>query len=170
MGCGRRCRRTADPLPSRVKRLRGGGFALRISSGEREVLRSVPGQLRELWTALDPASDPDLRRLFPPGYLDDPERSAEYDVLVRDDLLAGRLAAADVMEKTIDAHRLSEEELGSWMTAINDLRLVLGTRLDVSEDLDELDVGPGDPRAPMVALYAYLSLVEEEIVGALLRR
>ncbi len=153
-----------------MKRLRGGGFALRISSGEREVLRGVPGQLRELWAAPDPASDPDLRRLFPPAYLDDPERSAEYDVLVRDDLLAGRLHAADVMERTIDVQRLTEEELNSWMTAINDLRLVLGTRLDVSEDLDDLDVGPDDPQAPMVALYAYLSLVEEEIVGALLGR
>ena len=29
---------------------------------------------------------------------------------------------------------LDETELGCWLTALNDLRLVLGTRLDVSED------------------------------------
>jgi hypothetical protein len=156
-------------VPSRVKRTRDGRFALRISPAERDVLRKVPQELRELWSVSDPSKDPDLRRLFPPAYLDDPERSAEYDVLVRDDLLAGRVHAADVMERTIDAQRLSEEEIGAWMTAINDLRLVLGTRLDVPEDVSELDFGPDDPRAPQFTLYAYLSMVEEDIVAALLR-
>jgi Domain of unknown function (DUF2017) len=153
--------------PARVKRVRGGRFALRITGAERDVLRSLPAQLRELLTGQDAATDPDLRRLFPPAYLDDPQKAAEYDGMVRDDLRAERLAAIEVMERTIDSDRLSEEELLAWLSAINDLRLVLGTRLDVPEDLSELDMRPGDPRNESLALYAYLSILEEDAVAAL---
>lgn len=153
--------------PTRVKRVRGGRFALRISGAERDVLRSLPAQLRQLMTGHDVGANPDLRRLFPAAYPDDPEKAAEYDAMVRDDLVAQRLAAIDVMERTIDSDRLSEEELLAWLSSINDLRLVLGTRLDVAEDLSELDVTADDPRAESLALYAYLSLLEEDAVAAL---
>jgi Domain of unknown function (DUF2017) len=153
--------------PARVKRVRGGRFALRITGAERDVLRSLPAQLRQLMTGQDAGANPDLRRLFPTAYPDDPEKAAEYDAMVRDDLVAQRLAAIDVMERTIDSDRLSEEELLAWLSSINDLRLVLGTRLDVPEDLSELDVTPDDPRAESLALYAYLSLLEEDAVAAL---
>jgi hypothetical protein len=153
--------------PTRVKRVRGGRFALRISGAERDVLRSLPAQLRQLMTGQDAGANPDLRRLFPTAYPDDPEKAAEYDGMVRDDLVAQRLAAIDVMERTIDSDRLSEEELLAWLSSINDLRLVLGTRLDVAEDLSELGVTPDDPRAESLALYAYLSILEEDAVAAL---
>jgi hypothetical protein len=153
--------------PARVKRVRGGRFALRITGAERDVLRSLPAQLRQLMTGQDAGANPDLRRLFPTAYPDDPEKAAEYDAMVRDDLVAQRLAAIDVMERTIDSDRLSEEELLAWLSSINDLRLVLGTRLDVPEDLSELEVSPDDPRAESLALYAYLSLLEEDAVAAL---
>ena len=153
--------------PARVKRVRGGRFALRITGAERDVLRSLPAQLRQLMTGQDAGANPDLRRLFPTAYPDDPEKAAEYDAMVRDDLVAERLAAIDVMERTIDSDRLSEEELLAWLSSINDLRLVLGTRLDVAEDLSELDVTPDDPRAESLALYAYLSILEEDAVSAL---
>jgi hypothetical protein len=45
--------------------------------------------------------------------------------------------------------------------------LVLGTRLDIPEDLSELDVTPDDPRAESLALYSYLSVLEEDAVTAL---
>lgn len=153
--------------PARVKRVRGGRFALRITGAERDVLRSLPAQLRQLMTRQEARANPDLRRLFPTAYPDDPAKAAEYDAMVRDDLVAERLAAIDVMERTIDSDRLSEEELLAWLSSINDLRLVLGTRLDVAEDLSELDVPPDDPRAESLALYAYLSILEEDAVAAL---
>ena len=155
-------------MPSaRVKRVRGGRFVLRISGAERDVLRSLPAQLRQLMTGQDAGANPDLRRLFPTAYPDDLEKAAEYDAMVRDDLVAERLAAIDVMERTIDSDRLSEEELLAWLSSINDLRLVLGTRLDVAEDLSELEITRDDPRAESLALYAYLSLLEEDAVAAL---
>jgi hypothetical protein len=146
-----------------IRRTRKGQFELRIPLEEREVLRSMPGELRELLATDDPA----LARLFPPAHPDDPVLDAEYRDLTRGELLSGRLTSLQVMEATIDAGRLDEEQLLAWLGAVNDLRLVLGTRLDVTEETQYEEVGPDDPRAPAFALYVYLGVLEEEIVEAL---
>jgi hypothetical protein len=147
----------------RVRRTRRGDFELRIPEPERAVLRGLPAQLKGLLAGDDPA----LERLFPPAYRDEPELNEEYDRLVRDDLVSGRLSSVQVMEATIDAGRLDEEQLLAWLGALNDLRLVLGTRLEVTEDLDADDIPDDDPRAPAFALYYYLGWLEEQIVEAL---
>jgi hypothetical protein len=157
----------------RLRRTRHGDFELRLPAEERELLASVVAQLRSLLTAGAGAGsegggalDPSLRRLFPTAYADDPDRDAEYQALVRDDLLEKRLAALDVVEETVEATRLTEEQVLTWMGAVNDLRLVLGTRLDVGEDTP-LDPDPDDPDAPAVVVYGYLGYLLETIVDAL---
>ena len=84
---------------------------------------------------------------------------------MRDDLLAGHLAALDTVEGTADAELLDEEQLAAWLSALNDLRLVLGTRLDVTEEMDAV---PDDhPRAGAFAVYSYLGWLQEQVVAAL---
>jgi hypothetical protein len=150
----------------RVKRTRNGGFLVRLTTSERETIRGVPGMLRDLLRGGDPA-DPALQRLFPPAYADDPERSAEFAHMVHDDLLAQRMAAVDTMERTIDADRLSEDEVAAWLAVINDVRLMLGVRLDVTEASTPLDFEGDDERAASYAVYAFLSWLEEDVVSAL---
>jgi Domain of unknown function (DUF2017) len=149
---------------ARIERTREGDFRLRLPPAERELLRRLPAELRELLAA-DPA-DPDLRRLFPPAYEDDADE-AEYRRLMRADLVEGRRQALRVLQETIDNDRLSLEEAEAWLTALNDLRLVLGTRLNVSEDTLLHWLDPREPRARELALYAYLSGLQEELVAAL---
>lgn len=145
----------------RVRRTRRGTYRLRISRRERDLLRSLPGQLR---TALE-ASDPSTVRLFPPAHPDDAEASDRYRALVGDELLEGRLGALDTMEATLDAPELDEEQINAWLTTLNDVRLVLGTQLDVSEEPEPL---PRDhPDAPRLAVYGYLGWLVSEIVEAL---
>src|SRR5579864_994083 len=146
-----------------VRRTRSGRYQLRLDDDERSLLRSLPSQLRQLLAT----DDPSLHRLFPTAYPDDPEREAEYRRLVREDLLERHRGALDVMAETIDAGELDEEQLVAWMKAVNQMRLVLGTRLDVTEDMYEEGIDPSDPRAPAFALYSYLGLLQEHIVQAL---
>jgi hypothetical protein len=141
-----------------VKRVRSGRYQLRLSAPERDLLRSLPEQLKALLEAKE--EDPALRRLFPPAYIDDPEGEAEYRRLMGGDLLEGRRAALDTMAATIDAEDLDEAQLNAWLSAINDLRLVLGTQLDVSEDEIRLDT-------PIHELYHYLSYLEDGVVTEL---
>jgi hypothetical protein len=147
----------------RVKRTRRGDFDLRLPEAEREILRALPDQLRDLLQSTDST----VRRLFPPAYQDDPERNAEYEQLVRGDLLAGKLKSLEIMEGTIDARRISEDQLVAWLGALNDLRLTIGTRLDVTEDLDPEGIPDTHPQAHIYALYFYLGWLEEQVVEEL---
>lgn len=153
-------------LVRRVKRTRRGDFELRIPSGERDVLRELPEQLRELIRDGD-AEDPALKRLYPSAFLDDEAAAAEFDGFVRDDLTAQRMQALDTMARTLDQPRLTEDELSSWLAAINDLRLVLGVRLAVTEDSEPADFAADPETERSYAVYAYLSYLVEEIVEAL---
>jgi hypothetical protein len=147
----------------RIIRAADGSFRLRLTRPERVLLRSLPRQLRELLEAEDPA----VERLFPPAYRDDPEREAEDRRMVHDELVAGRRRALDVMESTVDADRLDGDQMAAWLGALNDLRLVLGTRLEVTEDSVEEDFPPADPRRETLALYHYLGWLESQAVDAL---
>jgi len=151
----------------RVRRTRSGGFRLTIPPAERELLRTLPARLREVLEEGDPSSDPALRRLFPSAYLDDPDAAAEFDEVVRGDLVAERRRALETMERTIDARRIGEEELQAWLAAINDLRLVLGVRLNLTEGSGPDDFEGDEAGARAYALYAYLSFLEEDVVTAL---
>ena len=158
-------------MKRRIERSRSGDLRLRLPAEERELLRGLPAQLRALLD--DEPEDPSLRRLFPPAYAahgEDPEHAryeAEYRRLMGDELRSKRVEALAVLEETVDAERLSEEQAGSWLSAVNDLRLVLGTTLDVSEDMFEDEIDPADPNAAALALYGYLSWLEEQLVEAL---
>lgn len=147
----------------RIARDRSGDYRVRLPREEREVLAALPVQLRE---ALD-ADEPTLYRLFPPAFVDDAAANVEYHQLVGRQLADERLAALAELERTAHAERLTEAELGAWLGAVESLRLVLGTQLDVSEDTYLTGIDRSDPEAPRHALYHYLSWLQEEIVAAL---
>lgn len=113
----------------RIEPTQEGDFRLRLPQEERELLRRLPAALRDL-LAVAPA-DPDLCRLFPPAYEDDADE-AEYRRQMQADLVEGRRETLRVLEESVDNVRLSPDEAQAWLSALNDLRLVLGTRLDVA--------------------------------------
>ncbi len=142
----------------------GGGVELRLSRDERSLLAGLAAELRAL---LDGApSDPSLRRLFPPAYDDDDDERAYRD-LMGGELLDGRRAALELIADTVDRDRLTAEEADTWLRALNDLRLVLGTRLDVQEDTFATEPDLSDPRGHALAVYAYLSWIQEQLIEAL---
>ena len=143
-----------------------GAVELRLSRDERSLLAGVVAELRAL---LDGApGDPSLRRLFPPAY-DEAEDERAYRDLMGGELLDGRRAALDVVAQTVEHERLTPEEADAWLRALNDLRLVLGTRLDVREDAFAEELRRDDPRAPALAVYGYLSWMQEQLIEALSR-
>ena len=149
-----------------LERLPDGGIRLHLSPDERALLVGLTGELRGL---LDGApDDPSLRRLFPPAYDDEVDERA-YRELTGDSLLDGRREALAVLERTAGSERLSAEEADAWLRALNDLRLVLGTRLDVQEDTFASEPDFDDPRGQALAVYGYLSWLQEQLVEALAR-
>jgi uncharacterized protein DUF2017 len=143
---------------------RRGRYELRLPDDERTLVRGLLGDLRALLTLN--ADDPRVRRLYPEAYADDADMQAEYQRLTREELQSGRLAAVDIVERTVEARELTADELTSWMQAVNALRLVLGTMLDVQEDDQPFALDRDDPDAPTMALYGYLGVLLEELVEA----
>ena len=154
-----------------MKRARGGGFDLRIPTEERDLLRSVGPQLRQVLerdaASAQQGEDTAVSRLFPVAYPTDDDRQTEYRLLVHDELLSSHLGALAVLEETAGSDHLDEDQLLAWMRALNHVRLVLGTRLDVTEDGDERPQSASDPRTPAFAVYDYLTYLQGEIIEAL---
>jgi hypothetical protein len=144
-----------------VKRRADGRFALAIPEQEREVLRGFLEQLRDLLMGEDPL----LTRLFPPAYLSDEKRDAEYQQLMRGDLLESRFSAIERTQATLDEKVVDENTLTGWLQSINALRLVVGTRLDAGEEPRAPD--PDDPDLALHVLYDHLGWLVAHIVRAL---
>jgi hypothetical protein len=123
--------------------------------------------MTEQLTPLLEAHDPVTKRLFPPAYptpdFEDVER--DYRELVDHALINHHREAFAAVAETSNADSLSESELQAWLSAIGSLRLVLGTRLDVTEDMEAPD--PEDPSAGEYALYELLGQLQYAMVEVL---
>ena len=146
-----------------MKRTADGGVEPQLSRDERTLVANLASELRSLLDG--DTGDPQLRRLFPPAYEEEADETAYRD-LMGSELLNGRREALEVMAQTAKQKRLSAEEAEVWLRALNDLRLVLGTRLDVQEDM-LFELSPDDPRGPGLAIYGWLSWLQEQLVAAL---
>lgn len=151
----------------RLRRKRAGGFRLDLPAEERQLLRTLLPQVRELLAV--PPDDPRVRRLYPTAFPDDADKEAEYRRFMHEELVASRTAAVEAVEASLDAKDLDEGEAVAWMMAVNSVRLVLGTMLDVSEEMDIEGLPDDDPDIHSYALYAYLSLLLEELTEAVNR-
>lgn len=121
-----------------------------------------------------PPSDPALARLLPEGYRDDPEAAAELRRLTHSEIRDAKQHSAAVLMDTLPVDggrvRLDEELVMAWTAALNDLRLVLGTRLDVTEETEPFGgLPPDDPSAAPFAVYHWLTGLQDDLVSTLIR-
>jgi hypothetical protein len=149
-------------VPRQIERS-GDRVRLNLDAHELLLLREL---LDELEALLADPDDPAVRRLFPPAYADR-ANDEQYRSLVRDQLVSGRSKALATVRDTLSNETLDLDEAEEWLRALNDLRLVLGTRLDVTEELDYEQLDVNDPRGRELAVYGYLSWLQEQLVEAL---
>lgn len=127
-----------------------------------------------------PPEDPILARLLPDFHrLDDGPTDAEVDAaaalrsLYEPELLDLKTGVAGVLLRTCPENggrvRLSLEHADAWLSALNDVRLALGTALDVTEDMPD-ELPQDDPRAPHLGVYQWLTWLQESLVHALAGR
>jgi Domain of unknown function (DUF2017) len=149
---------------SRFPRDRSGRFRVKLPAAERELLGALPTQVADV---LDP-DQPLAVRLFPVAYVGDDQAQADYKSLVGSELVRSHRGALDTLGTTAGSATLTEEELHQWLRALEVLRLVVGTDLDVSEgDEGPFFVAIDDAQSARRALYAYLSELQSEVIDAL---
>ncbi len=162
-----------------------GNLVARLSGQERRVLEFVCDELTLLLS--DPAPDPDVpewarelglggmgesrqppqdpvvARLLPSAY-EDPERASEFRRLTEAGLRATKLAhIAAVREQLQHDPIVITDDVRAWMAYLADARLMLGTRLEVTEDDPML---PSDD--PERNLYVYLGYLQQSLVEELM--
>jgi Domain of unknown function (DUF2017) len=179
-----------------VVRLPDGAILLRMTPNERAILRALVDDLRVivgdetptpgLWEADDPPPaagpdadgdgdaasdrapvDPVIARLYPDVRPDDAAWSAAFRDLVRGDLDDARREHIAAVEASLDARTIDDTDAEAWLHVLNDLRLVLGTRLGVVEDDDDGSFDPEDPDAAAKVVYAYTGFLEAQFIDVL---
>ncbi|MCW2615671.1 MAG: hypothetical protein JWN08_2665 [Frankiales bacterium] len=176
----------------RFHRKRSGLVEARLDAVEADVLTAVVGDLLVLLGdddageqdplaamvgmptgPVEPPTDPALARLLPDAYGDDDEAATEFRRYTETDLRAGKRAHAAVVLGTLAPYvdrggriPLDREQADAWLTCLNDLRLVLGTRLEVTEDTD-FEPGSDDPRSQALMVYGWLGWLQESLLECL---
>jgi hypothetical protein len=164
----------------------GGKLTLKLDPAEQAVLSQLFEQMAELLddpdsqTNSDPlaqllnmggstqiSEDPALARLFPDGYSDDEHASADFRRFTEQDLRAQKVAALATVRGTLanwnGKASITDQQAQDWLKAINDLRLVLGTRLEITDEA-EMDFEADDSG---IHLYNYLTYLQGTLIDAL---
>jgi hypothetical protein len=162
-----------------------GKIVLNLNSEERALLSDLYRQMSELLSVPDvPAdadplavlvglegpteisSDPAVARLFPSAYQDDAVASSDFRRFTEPDLRSEKMNNLEIVSELLRGNEekieLSIDQAKSWLKSLNDLRLVLGTRLGIGEDFsieDNEDSG--------LNLYDYLTYLQGTLVDAL---
>lgn len=186
-------------MPGYFETAAGGGAAVALDEVEISILRSLAVQLLELIGPGDadgaepadplaelfaegptePPQDPALARLFPDAYEEEAD-SSEFRRYTENDLRTRKRGDALAVVRSLDALTaggdggavltLAPEQARRWLGTLNDLRLTMGTRLEITEDEDnELYRLPdSDPRKPLVMAYLWLGALQESLVETLM--
>lgn len=169
----------------------GAGVAIRLSATDATLLRTLAEQvmtlLAEPGTAeptdpleqlvgmtgtsdSPPPDDPALHRLLPDAYADDAAAAREFRGLMDGELRRTKAAALELVLSRLGDREigLAAEEAEGWLQGLNDIRLVLGVRLGVQEDMDEFVAGleRDDPRWPLLYAYDRVTRLQDAIIDA----
>jgi len=119
--------------------------------------------------------DPVVARLLPDAYRDDPEKAGEFRKYTESSLRESKKYFAQTLMETLPATggkvRLTGDQARDWLRALNDIRLMFGVRLEVTEDFEDqlAALDPKDPRMAAFEVYGWLGAVQDSLVHALAR-
>ncbi len=146
----------------------GSSFRFNLDLEEREMIHRLMGEMRALLQDHDDDANHDddgrLRRIFPAAYHQegDQELDREFQRLMRDELRTSRLKGLDAVDEFMAAAKgdratATEAQMMAFLQALNGVRLVLGTMLDITEDHDLGEFAEDHPLAGEYNLYDFLS-------------
>ena len=118
---------------------------------------------------VDPPDDPVLSRLLPAAYRDDPAAAGDFRRYTDAELRANKRANAEgVLSSLPDGGGrmdLDRDQVDQWLGSLNDMRLALGTSLDVTEQTDPDDYDQDDPAYAALHVYGWLGYLQESLLS-----
>ena len=151
---------------------RGGDVVARLEPAEAGIVGLLLDQLEQLLEAdaEDVGGDPVIARLLPDGHRGDPELAADYRELTEASLRSGKADDLAMVRATLPDGggevRLDADQAAAWLRTSNDLRLALGTRLDITDDTEPPEEITGEEEQQL-AVYYWLTALQGSLVDAL---
>ncbi|HVF52324.1 MAG TPA: DUF2017 family protein [Actinomycetota bacterium] len=153
-----------------MKLIHGDGIVLAFEGYEAQLLDDLTGELKRLLSADLPKLEPVTARLFPDAYETLEDERAFRD-LVGNDLRSAKLEAVETVRDHLSdgdqTRALSEANIDAWLRVLTDIRLAIGTRLDVTDETMEQDPDPDDPDGPALSVLHWLGWVQGMMLDAL---
>lgn len=153
--------------------LRRSGEGVHLSFDEHEagLLRSIVREMQQLLQDDTTGEDAVLDRLFPDAS-ESREEAASYKAMVGDELKTGKVAGLEIVLGTLGdegpvSEDISLESTERWMIALTDLRLAIGTRVGVTEEMMAAPLDPDDPQVAQLAVLHWLGWLQESLIGTL---
>ncbi|CAB4685334.1 unannotated protein [freshwater metagenome] len=141
------------------------GIKLELLEGERDILTQLIDDFREFVMSED-NTDPAVARLFPSAYKES-EESAEFRKYSEPALRETKERDSALIRAALErgnAIQISDSEIDSWLRGLNDLRLTLGTRLEVTGDEYGGEIPDDDPRSFLYSLYGWLGWLQGSLL------
>ena len=143
------------------------GGRLLLDDAESDLILRVATELRSLLTTAPNTDDPVVERLFPDAF-DDKVEQAKYDTLIGDDLVTHKLEAIDAVSESLSEEgsdvELDGEALHRWLAVLTDMRLAIGTRIGVDEEMMSAPVDPDGKDGASLAVLHWLGWIQEGIL------
>ncbi len=167
-----------------------GRIVLRVDQVERGLLGSVARQVIDLVKPEEPSADQDplaaqlgwiegdvqvsddpaVARLLPDAYAD-PDDARDFRRFTENDLRQAKVQHATTVIEEIErsGEKITVGSPDSWLGTLNDARIAIGTRIQITEDNhEELSHLPeDDPRAGLFHVYDWLTFLQESLVRCL---
>jgi len=152
----------------KVKGGRGGHVVVRLDDVEASLLRNLIAEMQILLEADIPDIDPVKQRLFPRAY-DDADDERTFRALTAGDLESAKLQALKEVRDALGDRgslnvELGPDDVGSWLRLLTDLRLAIGTRLDVTAETMAAPIDPDDPNAGPLSVLHWLGALQGSIL------
>lgn len=111
--------------------------------------------------------DPALARLLPDAY-QNPAHAGEFRRYTEHGLREGKRQRLENVIADLEREiRLTDIEALNWAMALNDMRLFLGVRLEVVEDLDVDALSDSDPRKAGLTIFSWLGWLQQTLIECL---
>ncbi|HTR71305.1 MAG TPA: DUF2017 domain-containing protein [Mycobacteriales bacterium] len=142
----------------------------------QDPLAALTGAFAE---PVEPPADPILARILPDAYRDDAGAAAEFRRLTDSGLrtaksrrlshLVDMLASGERSAGSALRLDLDDAEVEEWLYTLTDIRLMFGTWIEATEDLDEQRraLEPGSKRYAEIEAYDWLASLQESLVHVL---
>lgn len=147
------------------------GMRIQLDPDEAHLLRELLKEMKTLLDADIPRADPVIARLFPDAY-EATDDSESFREMVGDDLRSGKVEALRMVTDRVGRKgplysSIPNDEVDAWLTLLTDLRLAIGTRLDVTEEMMGAEPEADDPDGPAIQVLHWLGWMQESMLAAL---